>query len=253
MIAGTMGAFALHGLVPAFAGTADQESCFVSAINSARASAGVASLSVQGDLLAIARSWSQTMANAGSISHNPNLANVAPSNWQNLGENVGVGPSCDSLAQAFMNSPEHRKNILDPAFSTVGVGVVDSADGTIWVTEDFMGTGAAAVPVVAHVPAPVVSVTPLAPNVVVAAPAPTHVAPPAPAKSAPAPLPSHVAAVEKPAPLPTPAAAQIPVATPIVDEILTVQGNRSPDAAPTAGSGQRGLFSTIASFLSHLV
>src|SRR5437660_10893508 len=158
---GAMGAVVAQGMMmsPASA-TASEESCFVSAINSARGAAGVAPLAVNGDLLGIARPWSQTMASAGHIFHNTNLATVAPSNWMNLGENVGMGPTCDSIAQAFMNSPEHKRNILDPAFSTVGVGVVDAADGTIWVTEDFMGTGAALGVPVATQPAPRVTVSP---------------------------------------------------------------------------------------------
>src|SRR5438309_824731 len=109
MIAGTMGAVALHSLVPASASPANDESCFVSAINSARTAAGVAPLSIQGDLLRISRVWSQTMATAGHIFHNTAIAKLVPSNWQTVGENVGMGPTCDSIAQAFMNSPEHKK------------------------------------------------------------------------------------------------------------------------------------------------
>ena len=41
------------------------------------------------------------------------------------------------MHQAFMNSPEHRKNILDPKFDSVGVAIVTS-DTTIFVTEVFM-------------------------------------------------------------------------------------------------------------------
>jgi hypothetical protein len=263
MIAGTMGAVALHSLVPASASPAGEESCFVSAINSARTAEGVAPLSIQGDLLRISRIWSQTMATAGHIFHDTNIANLVPSNWQTVGENVGMGPTCDSIAQAFMNSPEHRRNILDPAFTTVGVGVVDSADGTVWVTEDFMGTGAALpVPIVARptptpkvsVPAPRVS-TP-DPKVVLAAPSPHRTEPAAPVKprpSVPAPSPSHVTVDEKPAPRPT--ATPIPLATPILDQTVTVPGDHVPAAAPPAGPAHpdRGVFSAIASFFSHLL
>lgn len=268
MIVGTMGAFALHGLVPASAAPGDEESCFVSAINSARASAGVPSLSGQNDLLRIATSWSQTMADAGHIFHNPNLANLVPSNWQAIGENVGVGPTCDSIAQAFMNSPEHKRNILDSAYTTVGVGVVDSADGTVWVTEDFMGTGSAPAPVVLHnpAPAPVASVpapkvTIPAPNAVVPVAAPTHAEPVAhttPKPAVPAPLPTQIEVIDKPVtPAAAPTAAPIPVAVPIVDNYLIVLGNQTPDAAPTAGAGagsaHHGFVAAIVSFFSHLL
>jgi hypothetical protein len=265
MIAGTMGAVALHGLGPASASPADEESCFVSAINSARGAAGVAPLSIQGDLLRISRVWSQTMSTAGHIFHNTNIANLVPSNWQTVGENVGTGPTCDSIAEAFMNSPEHRRNILDSAFTTVGVGVVDSPNGTVWVTEDFMGTGAGLpVPIVAK-PAPKVTVPPTvtvpepkvttpAPKAVVAAPSPRHTEPSAPAKPrpfVPAPSPSHVVTgVETPVARPT--STPIPVATPILDRTLTGdQASDPPHTGPAHPS--HGVFSAIASFFSHLL
>ena len=111
-----------------------EESCFVSKINGARG----ANLTVRSDLVAMARRHSQRMASSGSIYHNGNLANEAPGDWQSLGENVGMGPSCSDIHNAFMNSASHRKNIVDPKFNFVGVGVVTASDGTLYVTEVFM-------------------------------------------------------------------------------------------------------------------
>ena len=272
MIAGTVGALALHGLVPASASPASDESCFLSAINAARGAAGVAPLSVQGDLLRIARSWSQTMATAGQLFHDPNLSKLAPSRWLELGENVGTGPTCDSVAQAFMNSTEHRRNILDPAFTTVGVGVVDSADGTVWVTEDFMGTGATLPVPAPTVPTPGVGISPNVgvpdpklgvpdPKVttpphrqVGPTPSPSHTEPattPNHRPSVPAPSPSRGAVGEKGFPRPTPT--PIPVATPILDPLPSTAAGSPPRAAPTAPAGHgHGVISTIASLLSHL-
>jgi uncharacterized protein YkwD len=56
--------------------------------------------------------------------------------WVVLGENVGVGGSVDSLHTAFMNSPEHRDNILLPAFNHVGIGATKRGD-RMWVTVLF--------------------------------------------------------------------------------------------------------------------
>jgi Cysteine-rich secretory protein family len=272
MIAGTVGALALHGLVPASASPTGDESCFLSAINAARSAAGAAPVSVQGDLLRIARSWSQTMATAGQLFHDPDLSKLAPSRWLELGENVGMGPTCDSIAQAFMNSTEHRRNILDPAFTTVGVGVVDSADGTVWVTEDFMGTGTALPVPVPTVPAPRVSFSPhvgvpdpklTVPDPkattpphrpVVPTPYPSHTEPattPKPRPSVPAPSPSGGAVGEKGVPRPTPT--PIPVATPILDPLPTTAAASPPKAAPaTPAEHGHGVISTIAALLSHL-
>jgi hypothetical protein len=272
MIAGTAGALALHGLVPASASPAGDESCFLSAINAARSAAGAAPLSVQGDLLRVARSWSQTMATAGQLFHDPNLNKLAPSSWLALGENVGTGPTCDSIAQAFMNSTEHRRNILDPAFTTVGVGVVDSTDGTVWVTEDFMGTAAALPVPVPSAPTPRVSYSPnvgvpdpklgvpdakgtTPPHLpVVPTPSPSHPEPattPKPRPSVPAPSPSSGAVGETGVPRPT--RSPISVATPILDPLPTTAAGSPPKAAPTARAEHGyGVISTIASLLSHL-
>jgi hypothetical protein len=126
----------LTGISPAFALTAE-EGCFASKINSARSSRGVPTLSIHSELVSIARRHSQRMASSGTIFHNSGLSREAPDGWKKLGENVGMGPNCDSIHQAFMDSASHRANVLDPDFNFLGVGVVIS-DGTIYITEVFM-------------------------------------------------------------------------------------------------------------------
>lgn len=133
-------------LMAGIAHASAEESCFTSKINGARAAAGRAPLAVRSDLVSIARRHSGRMASSGTIYHNGNLANEAPNGWQSLGENVGMGPQCDDIHNAFMNSASHRKNILDPDFNYVGVGVVIAADTTIFVTEVFMQAPAQAAP-----------------------------------------------------------------------------------------------------------
>ncbi len=54
------------------------------------------------------------------------------------GENVAAGqPDAASVMQSWMNSAGHRRNILDPAFSDIGVGLAYSANGTPYWTQDF--------------------------------------------------------------------------------------------------------------------
>jgi uncharacterized protein YkwD len=127
------------------------EGAFVVAINNLRAGKGLPALAVDARLTAIARGWSSNMAGARVLSHNPDLAAQAPAGWRSLGENVGVGPSVDWLEAAFEASPHHYANLVDPSYTSIGVGVVE-ANGQIWVTEDFMG-GASA-PAVNPAPAP---------------------------------------------------------------------------------------------------
>lgn len=127
------------GILAVSAGSASalssSESQFVSKINAERTSRGKKALTVKSDLVSVARRHSARMAAKGSIWHNPNLGDEVDG-WTLLGENVGKGPSVDSLHRAFMDSPGHRANILESDFNQAGVGVVVE-DGTIYVTEVF--------------------------------------------------------------------------------------------------------------------
>ncbi len=109
---------------------------FISRTNGLRGSLGLPGLSVNGALTAKAQQWAEHMAAVGGISHS-NLADGAPSNWTRPGENVGRGPSVDAIHNALVASPEHYKNLTDPGFRYVGVGVVN-ANGTFYVSEVFM-------------------------------------------------------------------------------------------------------------------
>lgn len=138
------GWFVGHGVLPA-AAVSGQAACFTAAINTARQQAGVPKLATDAALVSLAQAHAAKMAAAGGIFHNTSLPDMAPPDWQTVGENVGMGPGCADVARAFMASTEHRDNILDPAYSTLGVGVSVGHHGTVYVTEDFMGTASATV------------------------------------------------------------------------------------------------------------
>ena len=185
---------------PAQADTAVDEAAFVAQINGLRGSLGLAPLQVNANLTAKARSWSAGMAAAGRIWHSV-LSDGVTEDWRKLGENVGMGGSVDGLHKAFVNSPHHYENMVDPAFGYVGIGIVMGGD-TIYVTEVFMQLMSAA---------PVVSVsTPIA--LPQPKPTTTTTAKPAPKPAAPKPA---VAAVQPPvAPSTTTTAAPPPVEVP---------------------------------------
>jgi hypothetical protein len=115
--------------------SSSDDNAFFSKINNERASRGIATLVWSSNLARIAQQHSQEMADNNSLYHNQNIGNEV-SDWQELGENDGYGPSVDDLHQAFMNSPEHRANILDTGYTEVGIGTVWKGS-TLWVTEDF--------------------------------------------------------------------------------------------------------------------
>ena len=127
----------------AFAGPNEYD--FFAAANSARANAGLPSYTYAGDLAAAARAQAARMASSGELYHNPNLGGSV-SNWQGLAENVGVGPSWQSIHQALMNSSSHRAAILDSGYTQMGVGTVVDKDGTMWVAEVFRLPAGASAP-----------------------------------------------------------------------------------------------------------
>jgi hypothetical protein len=123
-----------------------QSAEFVGRINSLRASKGPSQLQVSGQLAGVATNWTNRMVQAGQISHNPNLASQVEGDWTKLGENVGVGYDVDGLMQAFINSPAHYRNLVDPDWNYVGVGVVIAGDGRMYTTHNFMAMGSAPPP-----------------------------------------------------------------------------------------------------------
>lgn len=112
------------------------EADFVARTNDLRATQGLSPLEVDGMLTAKARAWAQTMADAHQIFHS-HLPDGVSADWHRLGENVGTGPSVDAIHTALVHSPEHYRNLMDPGFRYVGVGVVN-INGTIYVSEVFM-------------------------------------------------------------------------------------------------------------------
>lgn len=150
---------------------------FVSRVNSLRASKGLSQLQVSGELTGVARRWTDRMVAAGKISHNPNLGSEVSGNWTKLGENVGVGYDVDSLMQAFINSPAHYRNLVDPDWTHLGIGATVAGDGRIYTTHNFMALAGQAPP---PPPPPPSSGPRSAPTTVAPPPTPTTTAPPPP-------------------------------------------------------------------------
>jgi uncharacterized protein YkwD len=131
----------------AHADSGSEEAQFLALTNQLRSSLGIQTLAPNAQLTSMARNWSAHMASQGTISHNPSLTSQAPSNWQQLGENVGMGGAVGAIQTAFIQSQHHYENLANGAYNFVGIGVVDS-NGTIFVTVDFMAapSGGASAP-----------------------------------------------------------------------------------------------------------
>ncbi|HSB09568.1 MAG TPA: CAP domain-containing protein [Blastocatellia bacterium] len=106
-------------------------------------------LSFNEDLLPLAREYSRRMAEEHFFSHtDPEGRSVrerveqAEIKWRLVGENLAyskgyINPVAASL-RSWMESPGHRRNILDPDFQLTAVGAWVAADGTVYLTEIFL-------------------------------------------------------------------------------------------------------------------
>lgn len=165
------GLVAVFTLVPTTAATAMTpdtafENCIRDKTNAARAAAGVQQLQTRSEMVNFARNHTAEMIAADDLYHSSDLTK-ATTGWSKLGENVGRGSSCDSLHNAFMNSAGHRANLLDPVYTSIGVGGAQAPDGRMYVTVVFA----------AHTNA---TTTTTAPPPTTTAPPPTTTAPPPP-------------------------------------------------------------------------
>jgi uncharacterized protein YkwD len=125
------------------------ETALLGYVNGARHSAGRVPLAMVPGSTDVARRWSATMAGSASLRHNPslvaNMAAAGSARWTRMAENVGYGSACDprQLFDAYMASPPHRANILDPAMRYVGMGALMRPAsgwpcGQVWNTMDFV-------------------------------------------------------------------------------------------------------------------
>jgi uncharacterized protein YkwD len=123
---------------PAPAGDGEQ---VVAIVNAKRAEAGCAALKIDGRITTAAQKHSSDMAARDYFSHDtPEGVDFAermkaagyPSPG---GENIAAGQrSPAQVMESWMNSPGHRRNILDCSFATIGVGL--DTNGWYW-TQDF--------------------------------------------------------------------------------------------------------------------
>ena len=123
-----------------------QESEVFDLVNQERAIAGLHLLHWDNRLFDAARGHSEDMAEQNYFSHDSldgrsfsDRITEAGYPWNACGENIAFGYSTpQTVMNAWMNSPGHRKNILSPRYSHTGVGVAVDDDGDYYFTQLFM-------------------------------------------------------------------------------------------------------------------
>ncbi|MCI9888650.1 CAP domain-containing protein [Micrococcales bacterium 31B] len=117
--------------------TAALEAEVAALVNDERSARGLGHVEVRAEMSAAAHAWSAEMLRRGVMQHSTSVPQFAynaviPSGWQWAAENVAVtaggrGNVAQEFMTMWMNSPGHRENILNPAATSVGVGI--STDG----------------------------------------------------------------------------------------------------------------------------
>ncbi len=197
--------------------SASDESLLFSLTNQARAASGLAPLRNDSQLHSLAEWRAQDMSVRHYFSHQIPPQGYEVFHYMDLrgiqyvlaGENIGWDDAADDQAttmiqQMFMNSPEHRSNILGALWDSMGVGAYKGTDGKLMYCVLFKETKPAATP------------TPT--------PRPTPVPTPRPVST------SHPASTPHSTPVPT----APPTPTPIEAPTATPTPSPSPSPNPTA-------------------
>ncbi|MGG0584851.1 CAP domain-containing protein [Priestia megaterium] len=117
----------------------------VDLVNQEREKQGLKPLTLNKKLSDVARTKSKDMMDKGYFDHNSptygspfDMMKQFGIEYTTAGENIAKGQqSPEDVMNAWMNSDGHRKNILNPDFTEIGVGYV-KGDTTYW-TQQFIG------------------------------------------------------------------------------------------------------------------
>ncbi len=144
VLAGLVSVVAATGPTAAPAAASDAAD-YVGLIDQLRASQGLGPLRPDATLDALATQWASHLAGIGGLQHASDLSVGVTRPWAKLGENVGLGPDTGTIFDAFVASPAHYRNLVDPTFTHVGVGVV-WVGGRQYTVHRFLAAGDAPEP-----------------------------------------------------------------------------------------------------------
>ena len=123
--------------------TSEMERQILDWTNQERAKVNAPALSWDNRVAIAARLHSDEMAKQKELAHQledePKFTerlSLQGARFSAAAENVGFGDDAETLQSGWMHSPPHRANLLNPAYTAMGVGIVRSGN-RLWATEDF--------------------------------------------------------------------------------------------------------------------
>ncbi len=121
----------------------DSERQLFESLNRERTAQGLSTLQWDNALFKAARHHALLMLNLNMLEHQlPNEPGLearlaeAGARFSVIAENIAVGPNPETIHKGWMNSSGHRKNILDPRLTSVGIAAVRGPGG-LFAVQDF--------------------------------------------------------------------------------------------------------------------
>jgi uncharacterized protein YkwD len=123
----------------------DEEKAILELTNKARAAEKLPPLKPNAALFQAARSHSENMAKQDKLEHLldgkrvSDRATAAGYDWMEIAENVAVADDATpkDIVDGWLKSEGHRKNLLNPNFKEIGLGVAKNAKGEKYYTQVF--------------------------------------------------------------------------------------------------------------------
>ena len=122
-----------------------QERILADMVNYDRTNRGLKALNVDLQLVSLARQKSLDMIQNGYFAHeSPTYGNAAKMlkdagyQYNGVAENIARNWSTEKAHAALMSSDGHRRNILGPQWTKMGIGIVNDFNGYPYITELFV-------------------------------------------------------------------------------------------------------------------
>lgn len=113
-------------------------------VNQERAAAGLDPVRADAPLAAVGRAHSEEMFRQGYFAHDSPFTgspgarlDAADIPYLLSGENLAYAPTVAIAHQGLMESPTHRANILNPAYTRLGIGIIRSENRGLMMSQEF--------------------------------------------------------------------------------------------------------------------
>jgi uncharacterized protein YkwD len=121
----------------------DSELQLFESLNRERTAQGLSALQWDAALFKAARKHALLMLNLNMLEHQlPNEPTLearlaeAGARFAAIAENIAIGPDPQTIHNGWMKSPGHRKNMLDPRLTSIGIAAVRGPGG-LYAVQDF--------------------------------------------------------------------------------------------------------------------